>query len=80
MNDTSPEVEKRLREMYMARSPLERLRMGSDMFTAAKQLAAAGIRFEQGELDEKTMKKQLFLRFYGSDFTEDEKARILAVL
>jgi hypothetical protein len=43
MNDTSPEVEKLVREMAMARSGEERLLAGSAMFDAARDMVTASL-------------------------------------
>jgi hypothetical protein len=80
MSDTTQEAAARYDAMLMALTPQERLKMGCEMFTAARALAIAGIRAEHGNLDERELRKKLFLRFYASDFTEEEKSRILAVL
>ncbi len=77
MNDTSPEMEKRYMEVWKKIAPAKRFRMGREMFSAAKELAMAGIRKELGRDDPKEMRRRLFLRFYGSDFTTEESDRIL---
>lgn len=38
MNDTSPGIEKMLREKYMSLSGFERVQIGSSMFESAKKL------------------------------------------
>ena len=78
MNDTSPEIETLWIEMWKKTTPSQRVRMGSDMFSAAKELAMAGIRKEMGYDDPKEMRRRLFLRFYGTDFTPEESERILS--
>jgi hypothetical protein len=80
MSDTTQEAAARYEAMLMALTPQERLRKGCEMFSAARVLAIAGIRAEQGDLDERELRKKLFLRLYDSDFTDEEKARILAAL
>ena len=62
MNDTPPEIEKKVREMIMARSGEERLMMGSRMFDAAREMILAS--FPAG-LSEVELKKRLFERVYG---------------
>lgn len=52
--------------------------MGGDMFSAAKELAIAGIRAELGRDDPKEIRRRLFKRFYSTDFTPEEMERILA--
>lgn len=77
MTDTSPEIETIWLEMWKKVPPAERLRMGCEMFSAAKELAMAGIRKELGRDDPTEMRRRLFFRFYGSDFTPEESERIL---
>jgi len=43
MNDTPPEIEKKIHEMMMARSGAERLIMGSSMFDAARRIVLASL-------------------------------------
>ncbi len=62
MNDTSPEIEKRVREMIMARSGAERLMMGSSMFDAARRVVLASL---PKNLPDAELKRRLFERIYG---------------
>ena len=80
MNDTSPEIETLWLDMWKKTTPAQRVRMGSNMFSAAKELAMAGIRKEMGYDDSKEMRRRLFIRFYGTDFTPEETERILSHL
>jgi hypothetical protein len=73
MIDTPPDVARLYHEMLMARSGAERLRMGCDLFMAARRLALAGLRAESpGDLP-----ARLFLRFYGRDFDSHQRAAIV---
>lgn len=78
MTDTSPEMNSIYLEMWRKVPGTDRLRMGCDMFSTAKALAAAGIRYEMGHEDSKEFRRRLFLRFYGTDFTPEESERILS--
>ena len=49
MNDTSPEVLKKMREMMMSKTGEEKLLMGFSMFSFARQIAKASILEEFGE-------------------------------
>jgi hypothetical protein len=62
MNDTSPEIEKRVYEMMMARSGAERLIMGALMFDAAREIVLASL---PKDLPEEELKRRLFERIYG---------------
>lgn len=76
MKDTPPHVEKLYTDMLMKLSPQERLAMAGRMFSAAKTLVRAGI-LADGPLPEGEIRAQLFLRFYGNDFDEATRAKIL---
>ena len=62
MNDTTPEIERIVRERLMARSPEERFVMGSQMFDAAVAMVRAS--FPAG-LSEQQQRERLFERLYG---------------
>lgn len=76
-NDTPPAVRKRFREMMLARSPIERMRMCSDMFDSARAIVLASL---PADMPEGERRAALFLRFYSRDFDEKEQARILEAL
>lgn len=63
MNDTPPEIEEKVREMIMARSGAERMKMGSLMFEAARAIVIASL---PKDLSEDEFKRQLFERIYGA--------------
>jgi hypothetical protein len=65
--------------LLMELPPARRLAMACDMFTTAKAFARAGI-LRDGPLPESEIRCRLFLRFYGNDFSEEERAKILAEL
>ena len=62
MNDTSPEIEVKVREMIMARSNEERFIMGARMFDAARDIILASL---PQDLPEAELKARLFERIYG---------------
>ena len=79
MKDTTDEMEARYRAMIMALSPQERLKRGCAMFQTAKLLAIASIRQELGSAaSEREIRRRVFLRFYGQDFSQEETSKILA--
>jgi hypothetical protein len=53
--------------------------MGCEMFDAARTLARAGLA-AQGSGQAETLDVQLFQRFYGNDFSPDQRERIIARL
>src|SRR5258706_14064178 len=66
MNDTTPEVERLVREKIMARSGEERVVMGARMFDAAREMICASF---PPDLPKAEMKRRLFERLYGETFT-----------
>jgi len=77
MNDTSVDVEARFLKLMLARSPAQRLAMACRMFSTAKALVRAGILEEYGLKGPNQVREYMFLRLYGQDFGETEKAKIL---
>lgn len=80
MNDTSEEMGKRYRAILMERSGQERLEMGCSMFDAAREIVRSSILNESPGLTEGELKEKIFLRFYGLDFSETQKRKIIASL
>lgn len=74
MNDTSPEIEKMLRVKYMSLSGFERVQIGSSMFESAKKIVESSLPKELAPVEKKI---QMFLRFYGHEFSELEKNKII---
>ncbi len=62
MTDTSPEIAEMVRARLMARTGAERLRMGVEMFEAARRMVLASL---PADLSESDRKQRLFERIYG---------------
>jgi len=77
MSDTSKEIEQRYKEMLLSRTPLERLKMASRMYDSGRKLVIAGIQHGKHPLTDSQLRGQVFLRMYGSDFTVEERERII---
>ena len=80
MNDTAPEVDERFRAMLMARTGEERLIMGCAMRDSARMIVEASLRADDPQAMVQTIRKGLFLRFYGHEFDADTRAKILAAI
>jgi hypothetical protein len=74
MNDTSPEMAARLRELFMQRSGEERVRMGSEMFSMARVIMTSSLEAQGYRGME--LRKQIFLRTYAQDFTPEALDKI----
>jgi hypothetical protein len=74
MKDTPPEIERMLLDLYMARSPAERLQMASNSFDVAREIIISTL--PKG-LNPEEFKRQLFQRIYGVPLPDDffEKQR-----
>ncbi len=77
MKDTSPEMESRFYEMIMKKSGEERLKMGFSMFDTAHKQVVASVKMNKPDVDMKTMRKEIFLRFYGQEFSSKELEKIM---
>jgi hypothetical protein len=80
MKDTPPEMDARYRAMLMQRSGEERLKMGCEMRDTARALVEASIREQDPRATPESVRKALFLRFYGHEFDAESRAKILAAI
>ena len=64
MTDTSPEIERVVRNKIMARSGEERFIMGAEMFDSAREMVKASL---PKNLSETEMRRLLFKRIYGKE-------------
>ncbi len=77
MNDTSPEMENHFRKMMMGKSGEERLKMGFSMFDFARKQIIASIKIKNPDADINEINKEIFIRFYGHEFSPEEQEKIL---
>jgi hypothetical protein len=64
VTDTSPEIERMVRNKIMARSGEERFIMGAEMFDSAREMVKASL---PKNLSETEMRRLLFKRIYGKE-------------
>jgi hypothetical protein len=62
MTDTTPQIQKIVREKIMARSGEERFLMGAQMFDAAREMILASL---PRDLSGEALRQKLFERIYG---------------
>ncbi len=74
MIDTTTEAEKIQSELFDKMTGEERMKIASDMFDTARTLVLASL---DKNLNDTEKRKALFLRFYGNDFSVNEKEKIL---
>lgn len=77
MNDTSPEIDKLFRKMMMEKSGEERLKMGLSMFDFARRQIIASIKMKNPRANELEIRKEIFLRFYGHEFSREEQEKTM---
>jgi len=78
MSDTAPAIQKRYREMLMRLPPEQRLLQSCRMFTTAKRLAENSIRSTwTGRIDNETLRRELFLRLYGTEVRDPLRRMVL---
>jgi len=65
MNDTSPEIAAKMRELWMALPPGERLVRGALMFDAAREMILASM---PKDLPPAEFKRLLYFRIYGREW------------
>ncbi len=80
MNDTDPITAGRFLQMMKKKSNEERLLMGCSMYDTAKQIVKSSLCEQHPGASAIEMRKELFLRFYGQEFTNNEVGKILRVL
>ena len=69
MNDTSPEAKRIQDELFAKLTGEERMLMGLEMFETARKIVLSSF---PENLSENEIRKRLFLRFYGNEFTKEQ--------
>ncbi len=80
MNDTPSEIERKYLEMLMERSGEERLKMGCSMHSTARTLVKASVLEKDPLASPATLRRALFLRFYGHEFDAEAREKIFLAL
>jgi hypothetical protein len=80
MFDTHPDITIQFRDLMMSKSGQERLLMGCSMFDTAKQIVRSAISNSRPGITGEEMKKEIFLRFYGKEFSRTEREKFLSAL
>lgn len=77
MRDTTYEMEEKMREMILEKSPVERLKMGVSMYETSRRLVIRAILEGNPGISETALKQELFLKFYGNEMQPEEREAIL---
>ena len=74
------EMEERYRAMLLKRTGEERLIMGCVMRDTARAMVEASLRAQDPNATVETIRKGVFLRFYGHEFDQETCARVLVAI
>ena len=77
MDDTSLLMKQKMQQLIQAKSPEQRLMMGCTMFDFSKQLVTRAILIDNPNLNLSQLRAEVFLKFYGNDFTDKDKQKIV---
>ena len=80
LNNTHPDVAIRFRDLMMSKSGQQRLLMGCSMYDTAKQIVRSAIYNNRPDIMDKDLKKEIFLRFYGNEFSRADRKKFLSSL
>jgi hypothetical protein len=80
MFDTHPEIAVRYRELMMRKSGQQRVVMGCSMYDTAKQIVRSAIYNSRPGITDAEIKREIFLRFYGQEFSQADREKYLSVL
>ena len=80
MKDTSDAMERKYRDMFLKCSGEERLKMGCSMHATAQALVRASALQAEHSASPASLRKILFLRFYGQDFDTATRKKVLRAL
>ena len=80
MFDTHPDIAVRFRDLMMRKSGQERLLMGCSMYDTAKEIVRSAVRNRQPGITDAEIKREIFLRFYGPEFSQADREKYLSVL
>jgi hypothetical protein len=80
MFDTHPDVAIPFRDLMMSKTGEQRLLMGCSMFETAKKIVLSSICNRKPGISDAEIRREIFLRFYGLDFSEADKDKVLSAL
>jgi hypothetical protein len=72
MKDTAPDVEQIQRDIIHSKTDHERAMMGIDMIESTRKIVLNSIKIENSDLTEREVIAELFERYYGHEFSQDE--------
>lgn len=77
MKDTSDEINEIQRQLIMKKTTGERFMMAIEMYEMSRAIVETSIKNKQPSISALELKKEVFRRFYSTDFSESEMQKIL---
>ncbi|MDX2306413.1 MAG: hypothetical protein NW226_26625 [Microscillaceae bacterium] len=77
MNDTNPEMRKKQLEIIFQMTPRQRFEQGLQMIDFVRNTVENSIKKKIPDISATQLKIEIFKRYYGKDFSESEKTRII---
>jgi hypothetical protein len=77
MNDTSSGAEKKLLQMMMQKSKVEKLFMAASIFDMARSITRSAILEEMPGISPGQLREEFFRRWYWEDFEPKEREKII---
>lgn len=77
MDDTSFEIAEKIREMIRLKTPDELLKMTYSMYATSRYLIVRSILEENPNISNSDLRCEFFLKFYGKDFSPEQREKIV---
>ena len=77
LNDTHPEIEKKLRELYLKLTPEEKFKKMLSLCQTAREIVLSQM---PQDISPEERRKKLFIAYYKQDFSEEKFEKILKSL
>ena len=78
MNDTNHKIARKFKQLMAKKSPAERLVMGCSMYDMSKSLVTSSILKQIPNATQSILRREIFLRFYGNEFSPEDQKKIIA--
>jgi hypothetical protein len=80
MNDTPLAVQSLMESLCRKKSPEERLALGASLYDTAREIARLEISNRNPGMEVPRVRQEIFLRFYGDEFSPERSRAILRLL
>jgi len=77
VDDTTPDMTQKMREMIQMKTPIERLKMGCSMYETSRYLIIRSIMEKNPNISKSALRREIFLTFYEKDFAQREREKII---